>query len=298
MEAGLATSSPHPLRHFARVGRALLRPLVEGAIGLATTAILVVVITDTVLSRVSLSGVTLNIILRSTSPFRGLGTSEAVAVAVGRSGALLLAALGGAALVGIGAGIAFALSSSRTTRAVTWGLGTVGVALPSFFWAMLLQLAIVTIAVRTGKLLLPSQGYGLDRHLVMPALALAARPIAYLFRTTAVAVEETRHADFIRLARAKGLGPGHILFRHLLPNTAPAVLGGLALAARSTLSSLAIIEYVFDWHGAGYGFIYAVATGDQRLATALVVTFAVLFALVGSATGIAARLIDPRIERQ
>ena len=294
MDADLIASSSHSPPQSARV---LLRLLAEGLVGLLLTAGLVVLITEAVLSRVSLQGLTLNVLLRESTPFPGQGTAGALAVAIRRSGALLLAALGGAALLGIGTGVAYALAGSRLVRTATWALGTAGVALPSFFWAMLLQLAVIAVVVRTDVLLFPTQGYGLDRHLVMPALALGARPVAYLFRTTAVAVEEAKHHDFIRLARAKGLGEGYILFRHLLPTTAPAVLGGLGLAARSALSSLAIIEYVFDWHGAGYGFIWAVARGDQRLATAIAVAFAVLFALVGSGAAIGSRLLDPRIAR-
>ncbi len=250
-----------------------------------------------VLARASLRGVTLNLILRRTSPFQGLSTAEALAIALGRSAALLLLALGGATLLGIGAGVAFALARSRPARAVVWALGTVGVALPSFVWALLLQLAVIALYARTGRLPFPTQGYGLDRHLVLPALALGARPVAYLFRTTAAAVEEVRHADFVRLAWAKGLGEGYILFRHLLPSAAGAVLGGVGLAARGALSSLAIVEYFFEWHGAGFGFIEAVARGNTSFATALALAFATLFALVGGGVTIGARLLDPRLER-
>lgn len=294
MDASVSTRPAHRLQYYAQF---LLRPLAEGLAGLLVTGLLVAALAELVLARVSLQGFTLNILLRNLRPFGNLGTREAFALALGRSGVLLLTAFALAALVGVGAGIVYALSGSRPIRAVAWTLGTAGVALPSFFWAMLLQLAVIALFARTGRLLLPTQGYGLDRHVVLPALALGVRPVAYLFRTTAAAVEEARHAEYVRLARAKGLGEGYILRRHLLPTTAGAVLGGMNLAARGTLSSLAIIEYVFDWHGAGFGFIYAVANGDRHLATALVVAFAVLFALVGSATTIGARLLDPRLER-
>ncbi len=294
MDADLATGSARPSPGAACV---LLRPLAEALVALALTAALVLVATDAVLDRVSVQGLTLNVLLRDSPPFPGLGTAGAGGLALRRSGVLLLAALGGAALLGVGAGVAYATTRFRFLRAASWALGTVGVALPSFFWAMLLQLAVIAIVVRTGRLVLPTQGYGLDRHLLLPALALGARPVAYLFRTTATAVEEARHHDFIRLARAKGLDERRVLLRHLLPTAAPAILGGLGLATRGALSSLAIVEYVFDWQGAGYGFIWAVIRGDQRLASALAVAFALLFALVGGATTIGSRLLDPRIAR-
>lgn len=278
-------------------GRVLLRPLAEGLVGLALTAALVLAITHAVLDRVSLQGLTLNVILRASSPFPDMGTARAVAVALGRSGTLLLAALGGAALLGIGTGVAFAVTRSRLVRGGVWALGTLGVTLPSFCWALLLQLAVIAAAARGGAPPLPFQGYGLDRHLLLPALALGLRPVAIVFRTTATALEDAKHQDFIRLARAKGLSQRRVLLGHLLPIALPTALGGLGLAARGALSSLAIIEYVFDWHGAGYGFIWALARGDRALVTAIALAFALLFALVGGGMAVGSRLLDPRIER-
>ena len=61
--------------------------------------------------------------------------------------------------------------------------------------------------------------------------------------------------------------------------------------------SLAIVEYVFAWNGAGLGFIHAVANGKTDFAVALAVGFALLFALVGVIVGAAGRTFDPRIPR-
>lgn len=232
---------------------------------------------------------TIGVLLRGTDPFRGMATAEALGTAVGRSGALLLTALAAAALLGGAAGTAYAFAPSRALRGAAWAVGTLGVALPSFFWAMVLQLVVVLWYGRTGHLLLPTSGFGLDAHLVLPALALAARPAAYLFRTTATALDEARRGDYVRTARAKGLLESVIASRHVVPNAVPGIANGVALAMRTSLSSLAIVEYVFSWNGAGFGFIHALANGRIAFATLVLLAFVALFTAITLATEAAGR---------
>lgn len=258
------------------------------------TSLLVVYLVDLALSRGGLGAQTLGLLLRGTDPFRGSTVAEAVAAAAGRSAALLVAAFAAAAAIGFVSGLAYAFSSSRTLRAVVWGLGTVGASLPSFFWTMLLVLTVVLVHGRTGTRILPISGFGLDEHLVLPALALAARPAAYVFRTTATALDMVRHADYVRTAHAKGLLGSAVAQRHILPNAAPAILTGLGLAAHTTLSSLAIVEYVFSWHGAGYAFIHSLAQGRVALATAIGILVALCFMAVGAGIELLARRASPR----
>lgn len=276
---------------------ALRLPLLQGLTAAAVTAIFVAWFTQGVLREADLTSLTLNVLLRGSDPFLGQPLEQAVPLALGRSLVLVLAALLGAALVGLVAGAAYALSSSAVVRSISWGVGTVGVSLPSFFWAMLLQLVVVLWFVRTRTTLLPTTGYGIDEHLILPAIAVGMRPAAYLFRTTATALDEVRHGDYVRSARAKGLLESVVARRHIFPNAAPAIFGGLGLATRSALSSLAIIEYVFAWNGAGLGFIHAVANGKTDFAVATAVGFALLFALVGVFVGAAGRAFDPRLPR-
>lgn len=251
---------------------------------LVLTALLVVWLTDLALADASLGALTIGALLRGTEPFRDLSFVDALATALARSSALLLTALAAAAVLGLVAGAGYALSGNRAVRGVAWAIGTVGVSLPSFFWAMLLQLAVVLFFLRTETRLFPTSGFGIDEHIVLPAIALGLRPAAYVFRTTATALEEVRHGDYVRTARAKGLIGSLIARRHILPNAAPGILTGLALASRVSLSSLAIVEYVFTWNGAGFGFIHAIANGRTEFATAIAVSFAFVFALVSLAS--------------
>jgi peptide/nickel transport system permease protein len=269
------------------------RPLVWGVVSLVATALLVVWLTDFAINAAPLDDLTLRLLLAGKAPFQGLSLPEALWTAVSRSAILVGAALVAAIVIGVLAGAAYAFSRWGFVRAAAWAVGTVGASLPSFFWAMLLQLVVVLIYIRTQRVLAPiSGGFGVDEHLILPAIALAMRPAAYIFRTTATALDEARHAPHVITAWAKGLGPALVARRHVARNAAPAVLAGMALGAKTALSSLAIVEFVFTWNGAGYGFILSVATGNVAFASAIALVFAVAIALMGALVGLATRAMN------
>ncbi|HUG05349.1 MAG TPA: ABC transporter permease subunit [Candidatus Limnocylindria bacterium] len=268
------------------------QPFVWGVVSLVATALLVIWITDLAIHAAPLDDLTLGLLLRGRAPFRDLTLAEALWTAVSRSAILLGAAVAAAVAIGVGAGAAFAFSRSPLMRGPAWVVGTVGASLPSFFWAMVLQLVVVIVYLRTGRLLAPvGGGFAVDAHLILPAIALAMRPAAYIFRTTATALEDARHAPHVVTAWAKGLGPLLVAQRHVGRNAAPAILAGIALGAKTALSSLAIIEFVFTWNGAGYGFILAVATGNVAFASAIALVFAVALSLLGGLVAVATRAV-------
>ena len=269
------------------------RPFLWGVVSLVATALLVVWITDFAINAAPLGDLTLGLLLAGRAPFQGLTLAEALWTAVSRSAILLGAALAAAIAIGVLAGAAFSFSRSGIVRAAAWAIGTVGASLPSFFWAMLLQLVVILVYLRTQRLLAPvSGGFGLDQHLILPAIALAMRPAAYIFRTTATALDEARHAPHVVTAWAKGLGPSLVARRHVARNAAPAVLAGMALGAKTALSSLAIVEFVFTWNGAGYAFILSVATGNVAFASAIALVFAVALACIGGLVALATRAVN------
>src|SRR5205085_369284 len=118
------------------------RRLLWGIGSLLGTALLVLWVTDFAIHAAPLGDLTLGILLAGRAPFSGLALPEAVWTAVSRSGILMAAALLVAVVIGVSAGAAFAFSRSRVIRGIAWAVGTVGASLPSFFWAMLLQLVV------------------------------------------------------------------------------------------------------------------------------------------------------------
>jgi len=179
----------------------------------------------------------------------------------------------------------------QSRRALAWSVSTLASSLPAFFWAVAIELVMIWLWVQFRIQVLPTAGFGIDEHLVLPSLALGIRPAAYIFRLTATAVEEIRHADYVRTAIAKGLSERALLARHVLPNASPNIIAATVFAARGALSSLVIVEFVFIWGGAGLTFVQALGNRRLELASALALAFAVGSALLA----LAADLVRTRV---
>jgi len=229
-----------------------------------------------------------NSFLMSThSIFRNIFDPDILAVSVGASAILLLTSMAGAIAVAVPAGILYAWSGRRALKAVAWSISTVAASLPTFFWAVALELVMILLWFKLGIRVVAIAGFGIDDHLVLPAIALGVRPAAYIFRLTATAVDEIRHTDYVRTAVAKGLPSGLLLVRHVLPNAAPNIIAATVLGARGALSSLAIVDLVYVWGGAGLVFVQALGSRRLVLATELALTFAVASVLLALAADLA-----------
>jgi ABC-type dipeptide/oligopeptide/nickel transport system permease component len=97
-----------------------------------------------------------------------------------------------------------ALTQHRVGSMFVFILSVLGTSTPSFLLAMFLWIINVRVHNRFGTSALPPTGFGWDAHLIMPALVLAARPLAQIAQVTYVQVSQTLSEDFIRTARAKG----------------------------------------------------------------------------------------------
>jgi len=217
-----------------------------------------------------------NSLLMSTRPlFRPVAPGDEVKVALASSAILLVTAMTGAMALGISAGLLYSGRRPGKAKALIWAVATLCAALPPFFWAVALELAMIVVWSRLGIRLLPTAGYGIDDHLVLPALALGLRPTAYIFRLTAIAVQDISGTEYVRTAVAKGLDARQVLTRHVLPNAMPNIIAASVLATRGALSSLVIIEFVYVWGGAGLAFVQALGHRRLDLAIELGLAFAI-----------------------
>ena len=279
-----------PRTNGARAIRLLSSVLVSVVLPLAVAYVLVSFLIDA--RNIDTSELRQNSLLMSThSIFRNIFDPDILAVSVGSSAILLLTSMVGAVAIGVPLGIAHAWSSRRALRAAAWSVSTIAAALPTFFWAVAIELVMILIWIKFGIRFVAIAGFGIDDHLVLPSIALGIRPAAYIFRLTATAVDEIRHTDYVRTAVAKGL-PGRLLLaRHVLPNAAPNIIAATVLGARGALSSLVIVEFVFIWGGAGLTFVQALGNRRLELATALALSFAVGSGLLA----LAADLVRARV---
>jgi len=249
------------------------RLFVDAMVPLAVAYAVIAFVTDP--AHIDAGELRANTLLMHARPLFRDAAGDEVKGAVGASAGLLAVAMFGAISVGLTGGIAYARSSNRGGKAVAWSVGTIVASLPACFWAIAVELVMIFLWQRFDVRVFPIAGFGFDEHFVLPALALGLRPAAYIFRFTAIAIEQIQHADYVRTAVAKGLGERRLLMRHVLPNAAPYVIAATVLATRGALSSLLIIEYVYIWGGAGLTFIQALGNRRLELAAGLALSFAV-----------------------
>ena len=193
---------------------------------------------------------------------------------------LVLLAVGLAALVGIVVGVLAAASRRARIRAVLLTLTTLTVSLPSFLLAILLILGGAEVNARFGLRLWPTFGFGLDDHLIVPVLVLAARPFAQIANFAYVAIEDVLTLDYIRTARAKGLVESVIVARHALANAAVPIIGAVATGLSIALSTLPVVEVFFSWPGLGFALLQAIRRFDAATTGTLLGSLAATIAIV------------------
>lgn len=212
-----------------------------------------------------------------------------------KSMGLLLASLALAAALGVSVGIFTGLREHSWLAPLILTLTLLGISTPSFFAALALQVGEIRFLQMTGIRLLPVGGFGWDRHIVLPALVLAARPIAHLARVTFMRVAEVINQDYIRTARAKGLTNLMVLNRHTLRNALVSILTAVGVSLRFSLGSLPVVELYFGWPGMGSRLLSAIRGGETQVVVGLAVALGLTFILVNLLLDVTYRLIDPRL---
>ena len=178
---------------------------------------------------------------------------------------------------------------------VTLLLSIIGVSIPSFFAAMLLQFGVIKISQATGNVFLPVGGFGWDEHIILPALVLAARPLAQITRVTFVTLEGIFAQDYVRTAHSKGLHQRVVVAVHVFRNAAISILTTIGLSLRFSLSSLPVVEFFFGWSGLGFTLLKAISQRDDNLTVILALALGALVIFVNIVLDILYHLIDPRL---
>ena len=213
---------------------------------------------------------------------------------IGGALAVSLPLTGLALLLSVVIGVPGALMAARrpsgaADRAI--GLvGELGLALPSFWLAMLLL-------IWTGGRFGGGGDAGL-RALLLPALALGLPQAAVVLRVARAAIGGELARDYVRTARANGLGRGRVLIGHVLPNAAAPILAVIGLQAPFLLAGSVLVETVFALPGLGRLALQAVAGRDLITVQAVVMLLAAITILVGFAVDLAQALLDPRLRER
>ena len=202
-----------------------------------------------------------------------------------------LVALVIAAVVGTLVGTLAAVRRGGVFDAVSLAVALLGISLPSFVAAGLL---IVVFSDRLHWL--PAAGWGTASQMVLPAVALALMPLAYIARLTRVSMLDVLGDDFVRTARAKGLSNTAVIWKHCFRNAFLPVFTYLGPAAAATLTGSFVVEYVFNIPGIGQHFVNGVKNRDQTLILGTVLVYSVFLLGLNLVVDVGYALIDPRID--
>lgn len=187
----------------------------------------------------------------------------------------------------------------RLPAMLLFGLSTLAVSLPSFVVMLLAMEGVANFTLRTGLRIAYVQGYGLDLHLVLPAGVLALRGAAVLARSLQVAQEEILRQDWIRAARARGLGGLALWRRHVLPALRLPLLGAVLGMLRVMISGLVIVDYLSGWNGLGRLMLRirdsTTGPNEAQVVAGAAVMLVLFFVIVDALGRLALRGADPRL---
>jgi peptide/nickel transport system permease protein len=228
----------------------------------------------------------------------GLPVTETIAHALPVTLQLATFAMIIAILIGIFAGV---VASVRRRSASEWAANTVallGLSIPNF-WFGLMAVLVFAIAYP----ILPASGFVsiLDnppqsfRHLLLPALVLGSGLAAVIMRQTRSAMIEALGADYVRTARAKGLGGAQVVFGHALRNSLIVVTTIVGLQLGALISGAVVTEQIFVLPGFGKLTIDAVFTRDYPMVQGVVLVTATAYIVINFLVDLLYSVIDPRI---
>jgi peptide/nickel transport system permease protein/oligopeptide transport system permease protein len=195
-----------------------------------------------------------------------------------------------AAIIGITLGILSAANPGGFADRFALGLAYVGISFP-VYWVGLLFILLFAVTLHW----LPPSGFGGIKFLILPALTLGMRSIAFLARMTRSAMLDALNADFIRTARAKGLREGMITLRHGFRNALIPVITVLGLDFGAYLTGSILTETIFSWPGIGRYVVNAIARRDLPAIQGSVLFLSTVFVLVNLITDLAYAKADPRV---
>ena len=202
-------------------------------------------------------------------------------------------------VLALAAGIYTAANHNRLGDVGVMSLTQVGIALPNFWFAILL---IMLFSVKLQWL--SAGGFaGWDdgiwpgvRSLLLPAISLAVVQAAILTRVTRSAVLEVLREDCVRTARAKGLGRREVLWRHVLRNAMIPVMTVMGLQFANLLAGTIVIENVFYLPGLGRLIFQSIANRDLIVVRNCVMLLAAMVVIVNFVVDVLYAFIDPRIK--
>ena len=207
-----------------------------------------------------------------------------------------------ALLIGIPLGMLSASRPDSPRDAFGQAVGLMGLSIPSFLLATAL-LAILSATVRFNPNGQAFAYFSEDpllnlQQMLLPSLVLGFGIAAPIMRTTRTAVLEVRGQDFIRTARAKGVGPRRLQVRHVLKNALVPIVTMTGLQFGYLLGGAVVVEQIFSLPGIGRQVLLGIQQKEYALVQSTVLLIALAFVVVNLLTDLLYRIIDPRVRAE
>jgi peptide/nickel transport system permease protein len=203
---------------------------------------------------------------------------------------LTLSGLLVALLIALPLGILAALKRHSFVDNLCTMLAVAGQAMP-IFWLGIMLIIVFAVYLR----LLPASGYGTWQHFLMPAFTLGAFLAPITMRLVRSGVIEVMNMEYIKTARAKGLGERMVVVKHAFRNACIPVITVLGLQFGQLLGGAIITETVFAWPGVATLTVESIRNQDFPVVQCAVVLLALIIVAVNLVVDLIVGLIDPRI---
>jgi len=222
---------------------------------------------------------------RSQTPALGLVVQH-----LGATFQLALAALVLTLIIAVPLGVLAAIRKGTWVDNALSGFALIGQSIP-VFWLGIMLILVVSVQFR----LLPTSGSGSWRHIVLPAVTLAAAQIALVARIMRSSMLEVLRQDYMRTAKAKGLSETSVILRHGMRNAFAPVVTVLGLQVGTLLGGAIITETVFAWPGAGSLIVNSIGARDYPVVQAMILVSALVFVVANLIVDIIYVILDPRV---
>ena len=194
------------------------------------------------------------------------------------------------ALIGIPIGVLAAVKKGTIADTGTTVVSLVLASIPGFWLGLLL---LLLFSYQLG--LLPPFGIGTWKHYVMPVATLAIPSSAYVARMVRMTMLEALSSDYVRTARAKGAGPGRIVFIHVLRNAMLPVITQLGMSFAGLLGGAVIAEQIFGMPGFGTAILEAINKKETMIVLGATIFLSLLYMLIMLAMDLINALLNPKI---
>lgn len=212
-----------------------------------------------------------------------------------------------ASVFGILLGVWSAIRFQKPDDHFVMFISVLGMSVPSFFAGILIAWLFGFVwndwtgLEMTGSLYVmdPFEGMKIQwKNIILPSFTLGIRPLAVIVQLTRSSLLDVLRLDYIRTARAKGLSPASVLFKHALRNALNPVLTAISGWLGSLLAGAVFIEYIFGWKGVGKITVDALEHYDFPLVMGAVLMVSLFFVIINFFVDVLYSRLDPRVRLQ